>query len=71
MVSLMEALDKNRKRRGRAKWELAEARDELRDLLVEGKAGGEKVSRMARAALISRDTAHALLREAKEGGADA
>ena len=63
----LEDLGRNRRQRARLKHELEQARDQLRNLLVEGKATGEKVSHMAEAAGISRDTAHALLREAKEG----
>jgi hypothetical protein len=66
-VDILEALHKNSQRRARAEWDLEQAREELRALLVTGKAQGAKVAPMARAACVSRDTAHTLLREAKGG----
>jgi DNA-binding phage protein len=58
------ALAHNRRRREAAALELNGAREVLRALLVRGRAAGLSVAAMARAAGISRETAHKLLREA-------
>ncbi len=60
------ALERNRKRREAASAELDAARQELRDLLVEGRRMGFSVTRMCHFAGISRQTAHKVLR----GGGD-
>ena len=67
--AIEEGLHKNRQRRNRARAELDDARAELRDLLARGQAASFDVAMMARAAEISRDTAHRLLRE--KGRSDA
>ncbi|MGH2715414.1 MAG: hypothetical protein ACRDM7_16285 [Thermoleophilaceae bacterium] len=53
----------NRKRREKAYADLSAARSELQKLLTQGRKGGADVAGMARAAGISRDTAHRLLRK--------
>jgi Fic family protein len=55
-------LRENRKRREKADRDLTAARRELQKLLVQGRKGGVDVAAMARAAGVSRDTAHRLLR---------
>jgi DNA invertase Pin-like site-specific DNA recombinase len=60
-------LEQNAKRRREARGKLLDARQELATLLVEGSRAGVPVAVMARAAEISRDTAHRFLRE--QGGA--
>jgi hypothetical protein len=64
--AILKALGRNRKRRDAAESELAAARDELRVLLVRGSRLELEVSAMARAAGISRETAHKALRETKK-----
>jgi transcriptional regulator of acetoin/glycerol metabolism len=66
---ILSDLGANRERRQRAEAELEAAREELGDLLAKGYAFRRwpitlDVSEMARAADISRDTAHRRLREA-------
>ena len=58
------ALEANRDRLEAAAAEREAAREVLRALLARGKALGVPVAAMARAAGISRETAHKLLREA-------
>ena len=58
------ALAANRERLEAAAAEREAAREVLRALLARGKALGVPVAAMARAAGISRETAHKLLREA-------
>jgi hypothetical protein len=67
---VLEALDRNGKRRRKLEWELDQARDELADLLARGSSlpWPLKIAPMARAAGISRETAHKLLRRTREGG---
>jgi hypothetical protein len=57
------ALTANRDRSDAATAELEAAREVLRALLVRGRALGVPVAVMARAAGISRETAHKLLRQ--------
>jgi hypothetical protein len=57
-------LRENRKRREKADRDLTAARRELQKLLAQGRRGGVDVSAMAKAAGVSRDTAHRLLRTA-------
>jgi hypothetical protein len=59
------ALSANRERLEAAHAERDAAREVLRALLARGKALGVPVAVMARAAGISRETAHKLLREAQ------
>jgi hypothetical protein len=54
----------NRKRREKADRDLTAARRELQKLLLQGRKSGVDVAAMARAAGVSRDTAHRLLRTA-------
>jgi hypothetical protein len=61
---LLAALARNGKRRAKAADEVRAARDELRDLLADGRALGLGVAGMSKATTLSRDTAHRLLREA-------
>ena len=60
---LLDARAANRRRRVTAAKELDKARAELGRLLVRGKRAGLDVSAMARAAGVSRPTAHKALRE--------
>lgn len=62
--AVLNALDVNRKRRQKAEGLLEDARGELADLLIQGTSlpWALKVAEMARAADISRETAHKLLR---------
>ena len=60
---LEKRLRANRKRREKAQADLSAARGELQKLLVQGRERGADVAGMARAAGISRDTAHRLLRQ--------
>jgi len=55
-------LQANRVRRERAMVELEQARAELARLLVVGRRKGLTIAEMARAAAVSRETAHKLLR---------
>lgn len=61
-AQLRKRLERNGRRRRRARSELDEARDELAQLLVDGLAAGLTVATMSRAAGVSRETTHALLR---------
>jgi hypothetical protein len=65
-----KALDENRKRRNRAAREVDEAREELAELLVEGKALRMTVTAMAATAKVSRKYAHELLNEVRARGDD-
>ncbi len=67
---LLRALEENRKRRQKAEGALMDARDDLTELLVRGKslAWPLYVAEMSRAAEVSRETAHKLLREARTDG---
>jgi DNA-binding phage protein len=58
------ALAHNRDLRESARLELEGEREVLRALLVRGRTAGLTVAAMARAAGISRETAHKLLRQA-------
>jgi hypothetical protein len=60
-------LFENFARRNGARLELERANRELGALLLRGKAAGETVSAMAVAAKVSRETAHRLMRDAREG----
>jgi hypothetical protein len=68
--AIASALVENRRRRAEAAAEADAARAELVKLLGRGDAAGLSVSAMARAAGISRETAHRWLREVrgKESG---
>jgi hypothetical protein len=57
-------LRENRKRREKADNDLRAARRELQKLLGQGRKSGVDVSAMAKAAGVSRDTAHRLIRTA-------
>lgn len=61
---IMRAIAENKRVRDETKLELDAEREVLRALLVRGRAAGLKIAPMARAAGISRETAHKLLREA-------
>jgi hypothetical protein len=61
---IVRAIAENRRVREETKLELDAEREVLRALLVRGRTAGLKVAPMARAAGISRETAHKLLREA-------
>jgi hypothetical protein len=61
--ALRAELAANRERREAAAVETEAAREVLRALLVRGRALGAPIAAMARAAGISRETAHKLLRE--------
>jgi AraC-like DNA-binding protein len=63
--TVMDALLDNRERREEARRDVEDARQELIGLLVRGKDARLDVSKMAREARISRETAHKLLRQAK------
>jgi hypothetical protein len=63
--AVLSRLPRLGEQRAQAKEELASLRAELRDLLARGQAAELDVSNMARAAGISRETAHLLLREAR------
>ncbi len=58
------ALETNRERRTQAEAEVQAARDELSNLLARGQAVALGVAPLARAAGVSRETAHRRLREA-------
>jgi uncharacterized membrane protein len=66
-AEIERALAHNRSLREAAQLELEGEREVLRALLVRGRAAGVTVAAMARAAGISRETAHRLLREARDG----
>jgi hypothetical protein len=57
-------LDANRERRQTAAAEVAQAKLELRELLIRGQSAGMEIADMARRAGVSRDTAHRVLKEA-------
>lgn len=57
-----QRLAKNRAKREAAETTIGGLRDELASLLAEGRAAGGTVAALARAAGISRETAHKLLR---------
>jgi hypothetical protein len=61
---ILRAIAENRRVRDEAELELEGERDAMRALLVRGRAVGLSVSAMARAAGISRETAHKILRAA-------
>lgn len=61
---IMRAIVENRRVREEALLELEGEREVMRALLIRGRAAGLSVSAMARAAGISRETAHKILREA-------
>ncbi len=65
---IFAALDRNRKRRNRAQYDLDAAREELAELLLRGTALDKplKIAAMAESADISRETAHKLLRRKRE-----
>jgi hypothetical protein len=65
-AKIMDALEANAARREAAEKERRAARAELGRLLVRGKRAGVDVSAMARAARVSRVTAHTALRERGE-----
>jgi DNA-directed RNA polymerase specialized sigma24 family protein len=60
------ALAHNRRQREAAQLELEGEREVLQALLVRGRIAGLTVAAMARAAGISRETAHKLLRKARQ-----
>jgi len=60
--AVLNELDANRKRRQKAEGVLEDAREELAEILVRGRSLALKIAPMARAAEISRETAHKLLR---------
>jgi hypothetical protein len=64
-AEIERALAYNRARREDARLELDAAREVLQALLVQGHRAGLTVAGMARAAGVSRETAHKLLREAQ------
>jgi hypothetical protein len=64
------ALAHNRGLRESARLELEGEREVLRALLVRGRTAGLTVAAMARAAGISRETAHKLLRQAGQARMD-
>jgi uncharacterized membrane protein len=61
---ILRALLENRRVREEAQLELEGEREVMRALIVRGHAAGVTVSAMARAASISRETAHKVIREA-------
>jgi hypothetical protein len=65
---ILDALDRNRKRRNRAQFEVDVAREELAELLARGTSlpWPLKIAPMADAAGVSRETAHKLLRRKRE-----
>ena len=65
---LLAALERNRARRETAEAKLEATRAEMGELLIRGKAAGISVAALARAAGVSRETAHKVLRR---GGRDA
>ena len=60
-AALRKQLARNGRRRDRARAEMEAARDELVELLAEGRMADLTVTTMARDARVSRETAHALL----------
>ena len=65
-LELTEALDANRKRRGKLNFDMDQAWEELAGLLAEGRSLPRplKVTEMADVAGVSRPTVYALLRKA-------
>lgn len=61
---IIRAIGENRRVREEARLELEGEREVMRALLIRGRAAGLSVSAMSRAAGISRETAHKILREA-------
>jgi hypothetical protein len=61
-AELRRQLERNRRRRGKARTEVERARDELASLLKAGTAAGLEVKEMSALAGVSRETAHTLLR---------
>jgi transcriptional regulator of acetoin/glycerol metabolism len=61
---ILRAIGENRRIREETQVELDAERDVMGALLIRGRAAGLTVSAMARAAGISRETAHKLLRQA-------
>jgi hypothetical protein len=61
-AEIRKRLERNRRRREKAKREVDAARDELVVLLVGGREAGLTVTAMAHAAGVSRETAHQLLK---------
>jgi transcriptional regulator of acetoin/glycerol metabolism len=61
---IIRAIAENRRVREEARLELEGEREVMAALLIRGRAAGLSVSAMARAAGISRETAHKILREA-------
>lgn len=64
---IQKRLERNRRRREKARGEVDKARDELAGLLNVGRDSGLDVRGMSRRAGISRETAHQLLRRARDG----
>jgi hypothetical protein len=65
---VVRALEANRERQQAAADEIEAVREILRALLARGRALGVPIAVMARAAGISRETAHKLLRQAPRHG---
>jgi hypothetical protein len=63
---IIRAIAENRRVREETQTELEAEREVMRALLIRGRHAGLSVSAMCRAAGISRETAHKLLREAGE-----
>jgi transcriptional regulator of acetoin/glycerol metabolism len=61
---IIRAIVENRRVREEARLELEGEREVMAALVIRGRAAGHSVSAMARAAGISRETAHKILREA-------
>jgi hypothetical protein len=61
---ILRAIAENRRVRDEARLELEGEVDVMRALLIRGRAAGLSVTSMSRAAGISRETAHKILREA-------
>jgi uncharacterized membrane protein len=61
---IVRAIAENRRVREEAQLELEGEREVMRALIIRGHAAGLTVSAMARAAGVSRETAHKILREA-------
>lgn len=64
--SWYQLLTNNAYRRNAARHELSAANLELGQILLRGKEAGESMSGMAGTAQVSRETAHKLLREARD-----
>jgi hypothetical protein len=61
-ASIRARLERNRRRREKARSEVDKARDELAALLTAGREAGLDVKAMSELAGVSRETAHTLLR---------